>query len=800
MKNNVFIMRVLFLILLLLIVPLLHSQQIKNFCLEGVLFDTSKRAVDYATVTILSEVDSLYVKGNISNEKGQFRIENIPSGRYILSVTHLLYKRKYVNIEVQENTILDSILMEENVVGLDAVTVTANVIQQKIDRYVVFLQGNPITKGNNTKEVLTLLPGVTNEENSLKINGRDVSEIYVDGRKLRDRNELDAIQAENIDKVEIVHMSGSEESASSMGGIINIKLKKMSNGGYYGSVSSDFSVHFKGGHYSDNINGSLNYRNKNLSIYNYTYFGHLKNISQYNIYSHYKEINKYIDMQTDGKGWTNSFSDRLSLTYDITNRHSIGGNFRLGITNGDPINRSESTVKNNVGERIDRSESIIEEKLRTRQYQAALNYDWILDDKGSKIKFIIDYLRYNNKRIRGNSYLYNLDKDNGYEENTSDRLDDRTDMLEIDTRLEQRISDKSQLDIGLNYSLNNSKQFLNYKKWENNIWVSDLDLSDNYKLKGQNYAGFASFSSMITKKITYKVGIRIQENKIEYNSVKISKQNSKNYWGIYPTLNLMYNINEQKGNSISLFYQKAMDPIPYSAITPVVIYNNEYLYTKGNLDIKPVNYHLIMLGGAINGQWNINYLFGFSKDVLFFKTFQDEKDPLVTYTMPVNDGKNYMQALSLDRTFKIAKWWSLKAIGRIQWLKYEGVDINSSSWKPYLAINNNMDFDNGWGGNLSYYLEPTYKTQDRIYKTVHGINGKIYKYLLDNKLLLNLNFTLYRHNRRRITNTLDIWSKRHYTTNETGFMIKVIYNFNGGRKVTTKQSKSIQDYYEYKDN
>ena len=67
---------------------------------------------------------------------------------------------------------------------------------------------------------------------------------------------------------------------------------------------------------------------------------------------------------------------------------------------------------------------------------------------------------------------------------------------------------------------------------------------------------------------------------IEYNSVKISKQNSKNYWGIYPTLNLMYNINEQKGNSISLFYQKAMDPIPYSAITPVVIYNNEYLYTK----------------------------------------------------------------------------------------------------------------------------------------------------------------------------------------------------------------------------
>lgn len=103
------------------------------------------------------------------------------------------------------------------------------------------------------------------------------------------------------------------------------------------------------------------------------------------------------------------------------------------------------------------------------------------------------------------------------------------------------------------------------------------------------------------------------------------------------------------------------------------------------------------------------------------------------------------------------------------------------------------------GGELFGYVEPTFKTEDRTYKTIHGVNGRTYKYLLNNKLLVGLDFTVYRHNRRLITQTSDIWRKNHYKTNDTGFHVRVVYNFNGGKKVNVRQSRSIQDYYEYKD-
>lgn len=204
----------------------LFSQQTETFYLKGKVTDSLEKIVDFATITVLCGVDSSYVRGSISDENGRFKIENLPQGTYLLDITHLLYKRRYIPVKIQENTELKSVIMEENVLELDGVTVTANIIQYKADRYIVSLQNHPITKGNNTSQVLALMPGVTNEENMLKINGQDVTQIYVNGRKLRDRNELNAIQADNIDKVEIIPISGAEENASSMGGVIYIKLKK----------------------------------------------------------------------------------------------------------------------------------------------------------------------------------------------------------------------------------------------------------------------------------------------------------------------------------------------------------------------------------------------------------------------------------------------------------------------------------------------------------------------------------------------------------------------------------------------
>lgn len=788
------------LLLLFLFLPTqLYGQHSGKCSIEGTILNTTGQGVEYATAAILSVADSSYVGGNVADSNGKFSINNLPSGKYILYLTHLLYKRKYIDIDLQGQRTLAPITMEENVNVLETVTVKASPIQHMPDRYRISLKDNPITKGNNTTQVLGLMPGVTEDRGSLKINGRNVSQIYIDGRKLIDRKELDAIRAENLDKVEIIYMAGSGEDAGSMGGVIDIKLKKVRDGGYYGSISGSYAMLAETGHYFDGVNSSFNYRYKKLSIYNYLWYSDSRSTDQNEIKSLYKQSNQSVLMDTKEGGWNHTFSDRLSLNLDINPKHTIGANLRVALLNGSPEEQSMSTISNHEGNVMSRTGFVMNGNIKNIQYQAALNYNWLIDKKGSNLKLIIDYLNYDDNTRRDNTYLYEINTSQENNRYAYNDIDNKTDMLAADARFEFKLGKTGQLNLGANYSLNHSKQLLDYQDKLGQEWHPNAALSDNYTLKGENLAGYASYASSIGKKIMYKAGVRVQSNGISYNSRKLEKENSKAYWGVYPTINLMYNINPQKGTMLNLGYQRGMNPIPYNVITPAIVYDNEHAYTKGNLDIKPANYNVLSFGAAIC-KWNLNYFFLVGKDFLYYKTFVDEGDPLTTYTMPVNDGKLLGQGFYVDRTFKITNWWNLKANARMEWMKYEKATENTTSWKPYFMLTNNLNFKSGWGGNLSADLEPTYKSQERTYKTVGGVNGRVYKYLLKNKLLLNVDFVLYTRNRRLATNTQDFWSEQRNKVNQARFVIGATYSFNGGKKVDAKQTQNIQDYYELKDN
>lgn len=365
-------------------------------------------------------------------------------------------------------------------------------------------------------------------------------------------------------------------------------------------------------------------------------------------------------MKTKEEGWTHSFSDRLSLTYDLNSKHSIGTNLRISTQNGSPTQSSKSTVMNAQNDVLDLTGSFIKRDTKNQQYQAAFNYNWLLDNKGSNFKLIADYLRYNNRAKRNNTYQYDITTENESSNYSFNDIDDKTDMLEVDAKFEFKFRKTDQLDFGLNYNLYKSSQLLKYQDLVNDKWVDDDDLSDNYKLEGENYAGYVSFSSTIGQKLMYKTGIRIQENQIKYNSIKIGEQNSKSYWGFYPSVNVMYGIDPQNGTMLNAGYQRTMNAIPYNVISPVVVYNNENSYTKGNLSIKPVSYNIFSLNFILRNDWAFYYMLLLGDGMVYYKTFIDEENPLLTYTVPVNGNKVYWHSLGVDKTFKVNKYWNLK--------------------------------------------------------------------------------------------------------------------------------------------
>ena len=74
------------------------------FSITGKVLDENKQPVSFASVTLLAAADSSLIKGEVSDEAGDFDIENISAGNYILSISFLGYEPYSREINVVQST------------------------------------------------------------------------------------------------------------------------------------------------------------------------------------------------------------------------------------------------------------------------------------------------------------------------------------------------------------------------------------------------------------------------------------------------------------------------------------------------------------------------------------------------------------------------------------------------------------------------------------------------------------------------------------------------------------------------
>jgi hypothetical protein len=776
----------------------IYAQTGIKYTIKGTIVNTKNIPVEYATITVLTP-DSIPATGTVANEEGKFIVKEIASENYILAVTHLSHQPAYIDVIVSDNLQLPPIVLSENVNLLNEIAVTINFIQYKADRYEISLQGNPITKGHTAASVLEWMPGIYKQNSILKIYGKTLSRFYVDNRPAS-KKELEAIQADMIDKIEIIHTPGSESGASNTSGIVKIKLKKIPEGGFYGSLAGSLALNPTYGYMNDNTYSVFNYRYKKWSFYNYINYSNYRNNNYLHEESIYQDLNQRINMRSQDNGKINSFFEKLSLACDISKKQSVGVNISIFLNNFSPLYQSQSEVFDAENIAVS-SATNMKGKSHNTQYQSALNYDCQIDDKGSNFRLIADYLRRYNDNNRNYEYLFDtlsLSPVLEYRDNDNNQ---KIDMFTANAKFEIKLGKIHQLDFGGTFYLDKRNQLLTYRYWDYHSWFSDENLTDSYNLKSSSYAAYVSFASAIGQ-LMYKVGVRAQGDEISYDSHKIGKQNSKFYFGFYPTISATYPINQRQGSVLNFSYRRSMNDIPYSAISPVITYNNEYSYTKGNLNIEPPVYNALSLNLTLKKKWSFYFTFLTGQGAVRYTTLIDENNPIMSYKMPVNSGKSTGYLFGGNGEVKITNWWTSKASVNITWDKTEKEEYfqeETKQWRYYFSLNNNFRFEKGWGSNLYLYDEPTFKSAELTYLTVYGISGSIYKYLLKDRLQISANFVFYAKSRNLITERLAYWSKRSNMTDTKGVTIRITYNFKQGKSVRIKQSQTIQTYQELKD-
>ena len=147
----------------------------------------TKEAIEQVTIQLLKS-DSTYVAGAISNENGLFHVTAPANGKYLLKISSVGYKSTMKRIQIFDNK---DLAMGKIVLGAEAimlkgavVTAMAQKVTLKEDTFVYNSSAYRTPEGSVVEELVKRLPGAeVSDDGTIKINGKEVKKILVDGKE-----------------------------------------------------------------------------------------------------------------------------------------------------------------------------------------------------------------------------------------------------------------------------------------------------------------------------------------------------------------------------------------------------------------------------------------------------------------------------------------------------------------------------------------------------------------------------------------------------------------------------------------
>lgn len=204
-------------------------------------------------------------------------------------------------------------------------------IRLKDNAIVVKVEGTALASAGTVGEMLVKVPGMTGSEESPEVLGRGNPLIYINGRMLRDMDELKQMRSEDIRDVEVIYNPGAQYDAT-VRAVVRIRTRKQQGDGFSMDLSATDEQDLRYGFNTPRGRLGINYRKNGWDLFGSVYYRHM----DYRQYSTLEEKSITIDTTFCQRGpytmtWEN---DQLTYTaganWQISDSHSVG--FRTDIT------------------------------------------------------------------------------------------------------------------------------------------------------------------------------------------------------------------------------------------------------------------------------------------------------------------------------------------------------------------------------------------------------------------------------------------------------------------------------------
>ena len=471
------------------------------------------------------------------------------------------------------------------------VTVTKKVFRKESDRFVYDVAASPVAKGNTAFGLLKETPLVSStDDKTLRIAGKSNAVIYLNGRITQMDAEsltefLKNTPAENIQKIEVITMPGSEYKVESTDGIINIVLKKKTSNGLNGNMRLFNNQSY---YNATGAGVSLNYRKDKLGV------NANINTSE-NIHEQYyilRNGNSAAANQTEGRVTdpNQNLGGYLNIDYQLNDNNS------LALTYNSRANRSyNSTVSlfNSTTDLLDNTTDYTwtknKEDARSYNNSLNLNYELKTDSLGSKLNLNAAGLNF--KRFQTSTHFTLASDEAG--NNNGNLLRISQDQPQIIDNFSatadyiQKLKKDFTIAVGGNFNKTKTDNDTKYNEYNYLTEVSELQ-PNHFRYDENIYGAYLTVEKIFSPKFSAKAGARYEMTKSVGKSDNAQDENLRNierdYDKLLPYFSFNYAINDK--NNISYAFSSRMRRPSFWELNPVKNVLTEFNYIQNNPFVK----------------------------------------------------------------------------------------------------------------------------------------------------------------------------------------------------------------------
>ena len=235
---------------LLLVTTLSAFSQTKNITVSGRVVEDTKEPAIQATVQLLLLPDSVQASGTATTAQGYFTLPKVSAGKYVLKVSYIGFKSQYIPLHLYATTTaknVGTLTLETDAVMLAEAVVTAEAPQVQVveDTLVYTSSAYRTPEGAMLEELVKKLPGAEiDDEGNVKINGKDLSKIMVDGKEFFGGDVKTGLKNLPVDMIEKLKTYDKKSDLARITGIddgeeetvLDLTVKKGMNQGWFGNA------------------------------------------------------------------------------------------------------------------------------------------------------------------------------------------------------------------------------------------------------------------------------------------------------------------------------------------------------------------------------------------------------------------------------------------------------------------------------------------------------------------------------------------------------------------------------------